>query len=63
VQLGHDGACFFDFIFGNPYFVDEHADYLHISTKVLPALIAAGVPQAQIDQMLVENPRRFFAPR
>jgi phosphotriesterase-related protein len=65
VHLGHDAACFFDFMFGNPYFADEigHADYLHISTKVLPALLANGVTQAQIDQMLVANPQRFFAPR
>jgi phosphotriesterase-related protein len=60
VHLGHDAACFFDFMFSNPYFADEHADYLHISTKILPALLDAGVTQAQIDQMLVENPQRFF---
>ena len=47
---------------GNPWFADEHADYLHIWTKIVPALLAAGVTQAQIDEMLVENPRRFFAP-
>jgi phosphotriesterase-related protein len=62
VHLGHDAACFFDFMFENPYFADEHADYLHISTKILPALLDAGVTQAQIDQMLVENAQRFFAP-
>jgi phosphotriesterase-related protein len=64
VHLGHDAACFFDFMFGNPYFADEIglADYLHISTKVLPALLANGVTQEQIDQMLVDNPQRFFAP-
>ena len=61
VHLGHDAACFFDFMFGNPYFADEHADYLHISTKILPALLDAGVTQEQIDQMLVENPQRFFS--
>ena len=61
VHLGHDAACFFDFMVGNPFFADEHADYLHICTKVLPALLAAGVTQEQLDQMLVENPRRFFA--
>jgi phosphotriesterase-related protein len=60
VHLGHDAACFFDFMFENPYFADEHADYLHISTKILPALLEAGVTQAQIDQMLVENAQRFF---
>ena len=61
VHLGHDGATFHDFMLGNPFFADEHADYLHISTNVLPALLDAGVTRAQIDQMLVENPRRFFA--
>jgi phosphotriesterase-related protein len=62
VHLGHDAACFMDFMVGNPYFADEHADYLHISTKILPALLANGVTQEQIDQMLIENPQRFFAP-
>ena len=61
VHLGHDGATFHDFMLGNPFFAEEHADYLHISTKILPALLEEGVTQAQIDQMLVENPRRFFS--
>jgi phosphotriesterase-related protein len=34
--------------------------YLHISRDVLPALRAQGVTEAQIDTMLVDNPRRFF---
>ena len=62
VHLGHDAACFFDFMFRNPYFADEHADYLHISTKILPALLANGVTQEQIDQMLIGNVQKFFAP-
>jgi len=32
----------------------------HIFTNILPALRDAGVPQAKIDTMLVDNPRRFF---
>lgn len=60
IHLGHDGATFHDFMLGNPFFADEHVDYLHISTKVVPALLEAGVTQAQIDEMLIENPRRFF---
>jgi phosphotriesterase-related protein len=60
VHLGHDGATFHDFMVGNPFFADEHADYLHISTKILPALLEAGVTREQIDEMLVDNPRRFF---
>ena len=46
---------------GNPNFADERPDYLHISTTILPALLEAGVTQAQIDQMMIENPRRIFA--
>jgi phosphotriesterase-related protein len=60
VHLGHDAACFYDFMQHNPFFVDEEPDYLHLSTKVFPALLESGVPQAQIDEMLVENPQRFF---
>ncbi len=61
VHLGHDAACFNDFMIGNPFFVDERPDYLHISTHILPALLEAGVTQEQIDQMLVANPQRYFA--
>jgi phosphotriesterase-related protein len=60
VHLGHDAASFYDFMVGNPWFADEKPDYLHISKNVLPALLAAGVTQAQIDEMLIDNPRRFF---
>ena len=62
VHLGHDAACFMDFMVGNPFFTEEKPDYLHISTHVLPALLEVGVTQDQIDQMLVSNPQRFFAP-
>jgi phosphotriesterase-related protein len=61
VHLGHDGACFYDFMQHNPFFADEQPDYLHISTTILPALLAHGVTQEQIDLMLVANPQRFFA--
>jgi phosphotriesterase-related protein len=33
----------------------------HVFHHVIPQLRAAGVPQAKIDAMLVENPRRYFA--
>jgi phosphotriesterase-related protein len=61
VHLGHDAACFYDFMSHNPFFVDEQPDYLHLSTTVFPVLLEAGVTQAQIDELLVENPQRFFA--
>jgi phosphotriesterase-related protein len=60
VHLSHDASSFWDPAVQNPLFDDEVLDYLHISTTILPALLAAGVSQAQIDQMLVDNPRRFF---
>jgi phosphotriesterase-related protein len=33
----------------------------HIHDHILPRLLAAGATQAQIDTMLVDNPRRFFS--
>ena len=38
VHLSHDAACFIDFMVGDPAFAHERPDYLHISTKILPAL-------------------------
>ena len=61
IHLGHDGGAFYDFMIGNPPFANERPDYLHISTRIVPQLLAAGVTQNQIDEMLVDNPRRFFA--
>jgi len=61
IHLSHDAACFIDFMTGDPAFANEKPDYLHISTKVLPALRDAGVTDAQIDELMIENPRRFFA--
>jgi phosphotriesterase-related protein len=62
IHLGHDAACFYDFMIGNPFFANEKPDYLHISTRILPALREQGVTEEQIDRMLVQNPQRFFAP-
>jgi len=55
---------------GEPYFGAAHDDaraadapnwhYEYISDAVLPALRGAGVTDAQIEQMLVDNPRRYF---
>jgi len=60
IHLSHDAACFYDFMTGDPNFADERPDYLHIWNTILPALLEAGVTQEQIDQMTIENPRRFF---
>ena len=60
IHLSHDAACFMDFMTGDPFFADERPDYLLISNRVVPALLQDGVTQEQIDQMMVENPKRFF---
>jgi phosphotriesterase-related protein len=63
LTLSHDCCCWSDF-FPN---VGEYAKampdhhYLHIHNDVIPALLAAGVTQAQIDKMFIDNPRRHFA--
>ncbi|NUR91188.1 MAG: phosphotriesterase [Nonomuraea sp.] len=63
--LSHDAACFMDY-FGGAW--DEAVSttapnwrYDHIHDDVLPALRESGVSDAQIDQMLVFNPRRYFS--
>jgi phosphotriesterase-related protein len=63
IHLSHDAASFIDFMVGDPAFADEKPDYLHISTKILPALRDAGVTDEQIDELTIANPRRFFEPR
>ena len=60
IHLSHDAACFYDFMVGDPAFANEQPDYLLISNQVLPALRKQGVTQAQVDEMMVENPRRFL---
>ncbi len=61
IHLGHDAACFYDFMIGDPNFADADVSYLHISRNILPLLLAAGVTQAQIDEMLTANAVRFLA--
>jgi phosphotriesterase-related protein len=34
--------------------------YGHLMRTIVPALRVRGVPEAQIQQMLVENPRRLL---
>jgi phosphotriesterase-related protein len=61
IHLSHDAACFMDFMVGDPNFAEERPSYLHIPTQILPVLLERGVTQLQIDEMLVDNPRRVFA--
>lgn len=62
IHLSHDAACFMDFMVGDPNFANERPDYLHLSTQILPVLRDHGVTEAQIDEMTIDNPRRFLAP-
>jgi phosphotriesterase-related protein len=40
--------------------VDKLFNPTHFHRNIIPALLARGVSQEQIDTMLVDNPRRFF---
>jgi phosphotriesterase-related protein len=61
IVLSHDTNCYSDNI--EPRVMEERLPdwrYTHIPRDVVPALRAAGVTEAQIDEMLVNNPRRIF---
>ena len=60
IHLSHDAACFLDFMVGDPAFADEKPDYLLISNQVVPALLKEGITEAEIDALMVDNPRRFL---
>ncbi|HEX2171465.1 MAG TPA: phosphotriesterase-related protein, partial [Dehalococcoidia bacterium] len=59
--LSHDASCHSDSRTPE-YLAKRFPDwrYTHIPQDVIPALLEAGVTQAQIDQMTRENPRRIF---
>jgi phosphotriesterase-related protein len=64
--LAHDANCFIDY-WGGAHDAARPAalpnwHYEHISDDVLPALLEAGVTQAQLDTMMIENPVRYFTP-
>jgi phosphotriesterase-related protein len=62
--LAHDASCFIDYYGGSHHLVGQtmpNWNYLHIGNDVLPALRAAGVSEEQINQMMVDNPRRYFS--
>ena len=59
ITISHDCFCWSDMI--------PHADppiwegsYTFISRVVIPALRRAGLTEAQLDTILVDNPRRHF---
>ena len=61
IVLSHDTNCFMDTM---PSEGREERmpnwHFLHITKNVLPALKSGGVSDAQIETMMVENPRRVF---
>ncbi|MDL4774608.1 MULTISPECIES: phosphotriesterase family protein [Thermomonosporaceae] len=63
--LSHDASCHIDWFGPDPATLAAmapHWNYRHISEDVLPALRERGVTDGQLDQMLVENPGRYFGP-
>ena len=59
--LAHDASCYIDWF--DPALVRQAVPrwtFLHIPDDVVPALRGAGVSDAQIRTMTVDNPRRIF---
>lgn len=60
--LSHDANCWTDMLTEDAKRRTRPKwNYNHISDDILPALRKAGVAEADIDQMLVVNPRAIFA--
>jgi phosphotriesterase-related protein len=60
--LSQDAMCFTDWF--QPGLREQIAPnwhFLHVTNDVVPELLNRGVTQEQVDQMMRENPRRFFA--
>ncbi len=63
--LAHDASCYIDYFSGAASqemlaAAAPNWNYRHIPDDVLPALTAAGVSDADLELMLVGNPRRYF---
>jgi len=63
--LAHDASCYIDYFPGTEARaameqIAPNWNYTHISKDVLPMLRDRGVTDDQIQQMLVEAPRRYF---
>jgi phosphotriesterase-related protein len=59
--LSHDASCYIDWF--PPEVIPLFAPawhFEHLFDDVLPALRSRGVTEAQIETMLVDNPRRYF---
>jgi phosphotriesterase-related protein len=61
VVIAHDASCHIDwFTAEDSARVAPRWHYRHISEDVLPALQVRGLSDADLDTILVANPRRFF---
>lgn len=58
--LSQDAACFNDWLPENVDQILPNWNFLHIHNDVIPALKERGVTDAQINTMLVDNPRKIF---
>jgi phosphotriesterase-related protein len=63
--LAHDASCYIDYFPGAEAQAAKEQiapnwNYTHISKDVLPMLREGGVTPEQIQQMLVDTPRRYF---
>jgi len=61
VVVAHDAACFIDWF--DPELKRQAVPrwhFRHISEEVVPALLQAGLSEADVDTILVHNPRRYF---
>jgi phosphotriesterase-related protein len=65
VVVSHDSVwCWRGMPFPDPKLLQEAEKVwhpLHFSRVIAPQLKAQGVTDAQIDALLVDNPRRFFS--
>jgi phosphotriesterase-related protein len=59
--IAHDAACYIDW-FGHEakQQMVPSWNYRHISQDVIPALLAAGLTEDDVETMLVTNPRKHF---
>ncbi|GAC1440856.1 MAG: phosphotriesterase [Mycobacteriales bacterium] len=59
--LAQDASCYIDWVQPDLMAMLPDWNYLHVQKDVVPALLARGVSQEQVDAMLIDNPRRLFS--
>ncbi|HVA06539.1 MAG TPA: hypothetical protein VNG12_07370 [Acidimicrobiales bacterium] len=60
IVLSHDAMCFVDWFPRSMMDAAKEWRWTHIPEDVLPAMRARGVSQADIDKMMIENPRTIL---